>query len=376
MGNQILVNTLRVGTPNGAIRLLAGSQVPPEMVQRVIDSGGLLADDSIPVVAAARDLVRKLRKKGGADPWIDSLMLVACMQPVDSYGPYVYGGGEDGDPIFDGVTTYAHFATLVGTTYTLIEDTFLNSGTLNVGCTINTAGYKLFCRGTFVNNGTIHCDGKSAALNVAGGSSLVGTLGIGMAGGAGHVGVGAGTAGTAQTAANQLQDFSGNGGAGGAGGAQAGGAGGAYTGGSSGNGGCNFLTPALTGFMFNSSAGGNLATVGIIGGGSGGGGGGSDNAGANGGGGGAASGVLIFHCYNLVNNGVIRAAGGAGGNAAGGVGNAGGGGGGMGGVILNLSRYRSGTGTIIAPGGLGGAPVGTGVAGAPGTVGHIHSFAA
>src|SRR5208337_1123259 len=97
---------------------------------------------------------------------------------------------------------------------------------LNSGITIYTSGYKLLCNGTFTNNGTIQCDGYNAILGTAGTHSGVGTLGVGQAGGAGHVGVGAGAGPAPQS--NTLGDANAYGGNGGAGGAQNGGAGGLY----------------------------------------------------------------------------------------------------------------------------------------------------
>lgn len=306
--------------------------------------------------------------RGGASRWIKS-----GITSIGSINDILYGNGADGDATLDGVATFT-YANLVGSTYTLTRDVFLNNLTVNPGVTLQSGGFKIFVGSTCTNNGTIAADGKNAALGVAGGSSALGTLGIGTAGGNGRANL-TGLAGSNQIPANTLGDASPAGGAGGAGGANAGGAGGTYAS-SFANGGANFLTPYLTGFMFTQNTGGNFAQTNIIGGGAGGGGGGSDNAGVTGGGGGGGGGVLILHAFRLINNNTIRAKGGDGAAASGAGGNGGGGGGGGGGVILQLSRYRSGTGTISAPGGAGGAAVGTGAPGTTGSTGHINQGAA
>lgn len=293
----------------------------------------------------------------------------------------IYGSGQDGNATLDGVATFNSFSSLLGTTYTLTRDTFLSNLTINPGITLATGGFKLFVSSILTNNGIVSCDGKNAVLGVAGASSpSTGnpTLGIGVAGGNGRVGLGAGSNGGNQVATNTLGDAAALaqcvGGAGGAGGAQGGGLAGTYAAGFQ-NGGANYLVPMSTGFMFSATNGGNLAAANVIGGGAGGGGGGSDNAGITGGGGGGGGGVLLLAALNLVNNGVIRALGGNGAAASGAGGNGGGGGGGGGGIVLSTSRYRSGSGTVVVTGGLGGAGFGgAGAAGANGAVGHINAF--
>jgi hypothetical protein len=283
----------------------------------------------------------------------------------------IYGNGDDGFANLNGVTIVP-YAALVGTVYTLNRDVFLADGMIvAVGITLNTAGFRVFCNGTFTNNGTISNDGNAAALGVAGAASPVGTLGIGTAGGAGSAGVGAGVAGTNQP--NTTQDASATGGAGGAGGAQAGGAGGTYVTNAA-FGGVNYLVPMLTGNLFGQQTGGTISLLTIIGGGAGGGGGGSDNAGVTGGGGGGGGGVLQLIVFHLDNPGAIHVTGGAGAAASGAGGNGGGGGGGAGGIILSVSRIRTGAGTMTIAGGAGGAALGAGgVAGAPGANGRVHT---
>lgn len=274
-------------------------------------------------------------------------------QTIPSIGDITFGSGQDGVTDFNGVATFT-FATLVGSVYTLTRDVFLSGGTVEAGIELKTAGFRLFCNGTFhvIAGGIVSADGKAAVAGVAGGSSAFGSLGIGTAGGNGRAN-NTGLAGTNQT--NVLGDASPAGGAGGAGGANAGGAGGTYNAGASTNGGSNYITPMLTGFLFGATSGGNQAQSLIIGGGAGGGGGGSDNAGVTGGGGGGGGGVLGFHALTLINDGIVRANGGAGADASGAGGNGGGGGGGGGGIILSLARLRTGTGAYQTNGGAGGA---------------------
>lgn len=292
---------------------------------------------------------------------------------ISNVGSSTYGGGEDGVAVFDGVAAFG-FATLNGSVYTLSRDVFLaTASSVATGVTLAGGGFRIFCNGVLTNNGTISADGKPAALGVAGGSSTLGSLGIGTAGGAGRANL-TGVNGSAQS--NGLQDAAAAGqcagGAGGAGGVNGGGNGGTYTAVVAGNGGANYLFSDMTGFLPGNASGGNQAQLQIIGGGAGGGGGGSDNGGVTGGGGGGGGGVLQLTVYSLVNNGIIRANGGAGAAASGAGGNGGGGGGGGGGVILSLSRSRSGSGTIVAQGGQGGAAVGAGVAGSNGKPGHVN----
>jgi hypothetical protein len=222
-------------------------------------------------------------------------------------GGIQFGSGQDGIAIFDGVNVFA-FASLVGATYTLTRDIFLNTGEVKPNIELKTGGFRIFCNGTFTVDalGIVSNDGKSAVAGVAGAASALGSTGIGTAGGNGRA-ANTGLPGTDQT--NTLGDASAAGGPGGAGGANAGGAGGTYTPSAS-NGGANYSIAMLTGFMFGQTSGGNQAQSLVIGGGAGGGGGGSDNAGVTGGGGGGGGGPLYLHAFHLTNNGTIRANGG------------------------------------------------------------------
>lgn len=292
-------------------------------------------------------------------------------------GAIIFGSGQDGDAVLDGTATFAAFAGLVGSTYTLTRDVFLANLTVNAGITLQSGGFKIFVSNTLLNRGTIAADGKNAALGVAGAGSAIGTTGIGAAGGAGHAGVAVGSNGSSVQNVNTLSDASAAGGAGGAGGAQAGGLAGTYPT-SNTNGGANYLVPMLSGMLFTQQTGGISASINIIQGGAGGGGGGSDNAGVTGGGGGGGGGVLVLHAFWFLNNGTIRAAGGNGAAASGAGGNGGGGGGGGGGIILSIARFRETgpAGVVTVPGGAGGAGFGTGIAGSKGSDGHVNLFAA
>lgn len=290
-------------------------------------------------------------------------------------GWIIYGGGNDGVVTFDGRAL--PFATFDSGVYTLTRDIFLAGGSQNLsGITVYAAGFKSFCNGRFTNYGIIHNDGKDAVLGVAGAASALGTTGVGTAGAAGRTN-NTGLNGTNQS--NVLGDAAlaaeCAGGNGGRGGANAGGNGGTYTGGFA-NGGANYLSPMLSGFLYSQTSGGNQAQLSIIGGGAGGGSGGSDNGGVLSGAGGGAAGVLPFHALELFNYGIIRVGGGKGGNASGSGGNGGGGGGGGGGILLSLARRREGGGVYAAPGGAGGAGLGTGGTGGGGHDGHLNLFSA
>ena len=146
--------------------------------------------------------------------------------PTAQIGSITFGSGQDGLADFDGVNTYS-FATLIGSTYTLLRDVFLSGPSfVRSGITVATAGMHTFCNGKLwvQTGGIVDNSGKAAVLNVAGGASAIGTTGVGTPGGAGRVGVGVGTAGNNQQAANTVSDAAAAGGAGGAGGANAGGA--------------------------------------------------------------------------------------------------------------------------------------------------------
>lgn len=338
-------------------------------------AGASLWPDTDAIVAAAAIRCQTYSKLRGANEDELARVMRSAIDANMSFVPITFGDGRDGIAVLDGTTSYASFASLANSVYTLTRDVFLAAGTILKGVTLAAAGFRIFVAGKlWVQIGaTISCDGNAAVGITIGAQSALGSLGVGTAGGLGRAN-NTGVAGSAQT--NGLGDATASGGAGGAGGANAGGAGGAYAIASSASGGANYLTAMLSGFIAGQTSGGNQALTSIIGGGAGGGGGGSDNIAAIPGSGGGAAGAVVIAAFNLQNDGTIRANGGAGGNASGSGGNAGGGGGGGGGIITSISRFRSGVGAMLATGGSGGTPLGTGVAGTKGNDGHINQDAA
>ena len=271
--------------------------------------------------------------------------------PYWSYfdGEIYCGDGSDGD-----VT--------VSVDTTLARDTFYDNLTVNNGITLNTAGYRIYVRGTLANNGTIQNNGGNGGSGVTGGAGGAGAtqnnLGGGAAGGIGNEGVGT-------SIGYSL------GGSGGAGGGFAGGAGGTAT--------------PPTAVQFNTKIYAYMAlmrttsTVNVlVFGGAGGGGGRCDEGagGGTGGGGGGGGGTVWIAAGTLVNNGTIRANGGAGGIGEDQALNPGGGGGGGGGGVVVLIYFaKTAAGTIQAQGGSGGAggsPGGT--AGSVGSAGNVYEI--
>lgn len=287
-------------------------------------------------------------------------------------GGGVYGDGSDGAVIFDGTSTVLGMVPS-GSVYTLTRDIFLADGaTINTGVTIGPAGFRIFCAGNLVNNGTINYNGfngsnGTSSAGGAGGGALAqsGTLGSANTGkGGSSGGTTTGSAGTASS-----PSLGGSGGHGGAG-ASAGGIGGAATAPTAAQGTLRSLPQAVVGLLMS----GALALVQALGGASGAGGGGDGTAGGGGGGGGA--GGILVAALTISGTGSITANGGHGGNAFASSANAGGGGGGGGGWIVVVSRSVSSGAivgqTITASGGAAGTDAGTGggskTAGSAGTV--------
>lgn len=284
-----------------------------------------------------------------------------------------FGDGSDGAQVFDGTTTILGLAPATSV-YTLTRDIWLaDQSSIKAGVTIKTAGFRIFCQGELVNNGTIQSNGNAAAANTAGAVlTYSGTLSGGAVGTAG----GAGTSGAGATGvANAINGL---GGAGGAGGNNAsipnlGGAGGTVTG------------PTAVMELPRSAP---LATVGklinttaflAMGAGGGGGSGGGDGTNLSGGGGGG-GGIVLVAAQRLAGTGNIQALGGAGGAAAA-AGTPSGGGGGGGGLVIVVARtvqppaVTGGAAAIpnqtvsVAGGAAGAAGAGGGVAGTVGASG-------
>ena len=230
--------------------------------------------------------------------------------------------------------------------YTLNQDIYVSTLTVNSGITLNTAGNRIFCQGTVTNNGTIKGVGASAS-EATGGTNITNYAigGSNTAGGNGATGNGAAGTGTATAYAS-------NGGQGGNG--------------SSGTGGILYKSAGPNGSLvvphvLLSGVVWSYGSAYQIGTGLPGGGGGGD--GTNAGGGGGAGGHLILIIANaLVNNGVIQSVGGNGAPGTGG--NSGGGGGGSAGAVIIYTKSAvSGTGSMASTPGTPGAGVGTGTAG-------------
>ncbi len=250
----------------------------------------------------------------------------------------ICGDASDGDVV-------------IGADHTIGGDRFYNDLTVNAGIRLDTAGYRVFVRGTLTNNGYISNNGAPGAGAGAGAGGGAGTVGGGVAGGAGGAAGAAGTAGTTLSAS-----FGGSGGSGGTA-VGAGGVGGTANQAGGTQGYLRDLASAVRGILQD----GLLAT-----GGAGGGGGGGAVAGSGGGGGGGAGVCSIIARLIDNRNGVIEANGGDGFSVGAGFG--GGGGGGGGGIVVLVGQVY-GAGTVRANGGAGGtSPVQNGAAGAAGRV--------
>lgn len=288
--------------------------------------------------------------------------------PGTGMGLGIYGDGSDGTVTFDGTTTILGIAPS-SSQYILTRDIFLAGGTINSGVKIKTAGFRIFCQGTLVNNGTIHWNGNAATSTSSAGTANVstngpltqgGTVTFGTAGGAGATGTGSngGTGGAS--------GYGGKGGDGGAGSGTSGGTGGGLT------------TPAvgdstprhLLALFFGVPSMFAYASVHNMLGGTGGGGGGGDTT-NRGGSGGSAGGTVVLAVRNFAGTGNIQAVGGA--AFAPTTGNCGGAGGGGGGVVFVVSGSVSAGAipgqTVSVAGGAHANGVGTGVNGVDGSAG-------
>ena len=121
----------------------------------------------------------------------------------------IYGDGSDGSPTWDGSTVVLGI-TPSASSYTLTRDIYLGSSTINIGISIITNGFRIFCNGTLTNNGIIKWNGNDGTnLGVAGAAvnntnssiqdQTAANASPGLAGGAGNTG-----AGTAATNSAQL----------------------------------------------------------------------------------------------------------------------------------------------------------------------------
>ena len=137
----------------------------------------------------------------------------------------MFGDGSDSSPVFDLGNTFA-FASLSGNTYTLNRSIFCKDMTVGLGKTVNTAGYKIFCTGTLLNNGTITNAGLAGVTGTAGAAIAAVELGGSGTGGTGATGTsGVGTAGSAGGAVSVAMGAAGGSGAAGGAGNSGGGGG-------------------------------------------------------------------------------------------------------------------------------------------------------
>jgi hypothetical protein len=306
-----------------------------------------------------------------------------------------FGDGSDGNVTISSNTT-------------LTSDMYYDVLIINTGVTLNTGGYRVFCKTSLTTNGTgkIIRDGVDGGNGADGvgrtspgaggtpGAALAdGTIQGALAGEPGGIGGNGGLAskgsdGTAGDAGVNETTSLGDDGVAGAAGGNGGNIGfGGSVGGAAGIAG-TITAPAvepknLTSLIINHQILGGTATPyesSASSGGSGGGGGGDGDApgeiGGSGGGGGASGGVggiVLISSKTIVNNGTMSANGGAGGdggdgaaknpgdNAFGGAGG-GAGSGGSGGIVILIYESLTNNGTISASGGAAGA-IGSGTDG-------------
>lgn len=270
-----------------------------------------------------------------------------------------FGDGSDGAIAFDGTNTYASFASKSGSDYTLTRDVYASSMTFTNSATLNTAGYRIYCRGaidttgTALSGGVIKNPGGNASAGTGGTAAPAGSLGGGGAGGNEAFGSGADGGDTTHSL----------GGAGGNGELHpAGGDGGSVTAPTATGAKAWLFAPPTLGYVFGVTGG--AAVVQMITG--GGGGGGGAHAFGVGGGGGGGGGVIAIaaHTIDLKQAADIKA---NGGNAGTPSGDGTGGGGGGGGCIIAVYCACSHTLTA-AVNCAGGSKSGAGDDGSNGTV--------
>lgn len=304
-----------------------------------------------------------------------------------------FGDASDGDAVLDGVNTFS-WASLSGSTYTMLRPVFLHNLTINSGKILSPAYYSIWGTGTLTNNGVIDASGTDGATEdspgigcVTSGAPVIYPVGYltqvdwGYQAGMGNTTAG-GDGGINATPANP----------GGTGnlayyfaGPNSGGAGGLGGNGTSNNGEAGGATQTPTTpfyvhrWLIAQLGGGPLWGApggGVQGAGGGGGGGDATHAGGGGACGGSGGGAFGIFFDTLNNLGSIQANGGGGGvggsPSLGNTGGGGGGGGGRGGLIMIVNNTVTAAGTIAAaPGsaGNGGTHHGTGTDGAAGVDG-------
>ena len=253
-----------------------------------------------------------------------------------------YGSGIDSDVVISSNTT-------------LTRDMNYNNLTINATFVLTTAGYRVFVKGSLINNGTIRNSGAAGIAGTSGtgfggAGGVSGTLLGGSSGGTGAAG-GGGGGGQVYIAA-KIVSIQGIIEAKGGAGANATGAASSVVG---------FAGTATSLTFIQSGTGGVGGSAGV-------------NAGGAGGIVTSASKASPYS-YPIITlgiDGILQLKGGAGGGggAENGSGfNAGGGGGGMGGIIIFIYNSIVTTGTLSVAGGTGGTPFSTGNAGTSGSNG-------
>lgn len=322
-----------------------------------------------------------------------------------------FGDGSDGNAVISSNTS-------------LSADKQYNNLTINAGVTLNASGYKIFVKGTLLNNGTIANNGGNGGAGGAGqvnngggsggsagsggaGNTLAAGLNgkIGGAGGNSSLNGNAGSAGDAKnpsaTGVNGVAGVAGGNGLSGMIGGSAGGAGAA----TSEN--IQFNQVDVTNTVtlnteveknfsrkaVGASSGASLSSS--AGSGSSGGGAGSQSAnatisgkGGGGGGSGGNGGIVYISAKTITNNGSIESKGGNGGNGGAGftgstfvdtTSSAGGGGGsgGQGGLVILIYEIMTGNNPVVSGGsaGTGGTGGYTGYGGANGNAGNAGKYA-
>jgi hypothetical protein len=264
----------------------------------------------------------------------------------------VFGDGSDGAVTFDGSTTVLGLVPS-GSKYTMTRDIQCTAVTINNAVTIQPHGYRIFCRGTVTNNGTIRDDGINASSATGAASTGSGTLASGRSGGTGATTNGG-------NAPNSCMGTAGSGGTGASGTAGTGavsiGATAAISAAT------RTPYPLLTGQVLIAASAAMFAIAG-----GGGGGGDTSNSGGGGGSGGGAIGIIAYAVNN--GSGTISCIGGNGFTPA--AGNCGGGGGGSGGFIFIYTLAAWTAGSTAVTGGTHGSGVGTGGNGVDGTAGLV-----
>jgi hypothetical protein len=328
----------------GANRWLFGTEAEGAPAQHVKINAGC-SETSFDVQAVVNGLPFKVADNGTKTVLPPSL-------PATGF----FGNGWHGAATLDGVTPVDGWSSLSEKAYTMNRDCFCTSITILPGVTLKTNGYRIYCTGTFKNEGTVQNNGNEgeASTTAIGGKGATatheGTVAAANAGGDGA------TKGSKAATQSATPAYS-NGGLGGAGGAGSEVTGAARS------------TEVPNAQQFSSLFGQmvQLAEVKAVKPGQSGSGGGA-SATQGGGGGGGGGGLIVIAAGAFNNLGTIEAKGGIGGNANTSAGGGGGGGGGGGAVHL-IVQHLLGEGTINLTGGAGGT--GSNANGEAGAAGHV-----